>query len=144
MKRKTFALQWDLKWNQASSLHKLINMLSNKKKREEKKSDYSRMMKKVPPTTEKSERHCRRKTFSRSRGMPNEFFRLWPWLPTNKFYCSADGNYEVTLITKANVYHNGLVNWVPPAVYKSSCSIDVEVQHNSFPQIEFATVYNRL
>lgn len=46
-----------------------------------------------------------------------------------KFYCSADGNYEVTLITKANVYHNGLVNWVPPAVYKSSCSIDVEVQH---------------
>lgn len=46
------------------------------------------------------------------------------------FYCSADGNYEVTLITKANVYHNGLVNWVPPAVYKSSCSIDVEVEHN--------------
>lgn len=46
-----------------------------------------------------------------------------------KFHCSADGNYEVTLITKANVYHNGLVNWVPPAVYKSSCSIDVEVQH---------------
>jgi hypothetical protein len=42
------------------------------------------------------------------------------------FYYSADGNYEVTLITKANVYHNGLVNWVPPAVYKSSCSIDVE------------------
>lgn len=83
--------------------------------------------------------------FSRSRGMPNEFFWLWPWLPTNKFYCSADGNYEVTLITKANVYHNGLVNWVPPAVYKSSCSIDVEVQHYSFPQIEFATVaYNRL
>jgi hypothetical protein len=41
---------------------------------------------------------------------------------------SADGNYEVTLITKANVYHNGLVNWVPPAVYKSSCSIDVEVR----------------
>lgn len=29
--------------------------------------------------------------------------------------CSADGNYEVTLITKANVYSNGLVNWVPPA-----------------------------
>lgn len=143
MKRKTFAMQWKLKWNQASSLHKLINMLSNEKKREEKKSDYSRMMKKVP-TTEKKARDIAGEKFSRSRGMPNEFSWLWPWLSTNKFYCSADGNYEVTLITKANVYHNGLVNWVPPAVYKSSCSIDVEVQHNSFPQIEFATVYNRL
>ncbi|CAH0554069.1 unnamed protein product [Brassicogethes aeneus] len=40
--------------------------------------------------------------------------------------CSADGNYEVTLMTKATVYYNGLVVWQPPAVYKSSCSIDVE------------------
>lgn len=42
------------------------------------------------------------------------------------FYYSADGNYEVTLMTKATVYHNGLVVWQPPAVYKSSCAIDVE------------------
>lgn len=40
--------------------------------------------------------------------------------------CSADGNYEVTLMTKATVYCTGLVLWQPPAVYKSSCSIDVE------------------
>ncbi|KAH0560629.1 D-arabinose 1-dehydrogenase (NAD(P)(+)) [Cotesia glomerata] len=40
--------------------------------------------------------------------------------------CSADGNYEVTLMTKATVYYSGLVVWQPPAVYKSSCSIDVE------------------
>lgn len=40
--------------------------------------------------------------------------------------CSADGNYEVTLMTKATVYYNGLVVWQPPAVYKSSCAIDVE------------------
>lgn len=33
------------------------------------------------------------------------------------FYCSADGNYEVTLITKANVYYNGLVDWKPPSIY---------------------------
>lgn len=39
---------------------------------------------------------------------------------------SADGNYEVTLMTKATVYYSGLVLWQPPAVYKSSCSIDVE------------------
>uniref|UniRef100_A0A1A9ZZ60 Neurotransmitter-gated ion-channel ligand-binding domain-containing protein n=1 Tax=Glossina pallidipes TaxID=7398 RepID=A0A1A9ZZ60_GLOPL len=38
----------------------------------------------------------------------------------------ADGHYEVTLMTKATVHNNGLVIWQPPAVYKSSCSIDVE------------------
>lgn len=43
----------------------------------------------------------------------------------NVFF-SADGHYEVTLMTKAVVFSNGLVIWQPPAVYKSSCSIDVE------------------
>lgn len=44
------------------------------------------------------------------------------------YHCvhSADGNYEVTLMTKATVYYTGLVVWQPPAVYKSSCAIDVE------------------
>lgn len=42
------------------------------------------------------------------------------------YVCSADGNFEVTLSTKATVYHNGLVEWKPPAIYKSSCEIDVE------------------
>lgn len=41
-------------------------------------------------------------------------------------YCSADGNYEVTLMTKALVYHSGEVVWKPPAMYKSTCEIDVE------------------
>lgn len=44
----------------------------------------------------------------------------------NCHFCSADGHYEVTLMTKATVHSNGLVIWQPPAVYKSSCSIDVE------------------
>lgn len=39
---------------------------------------------------------------------------------------SADGNFEVTLATKATIYHEGLVEWKPPAIYKSSCEIDVE------------------
>jgi hypothetical protein len=39
---------------------------------------------------------------------------------------SADGNFEVTLATKATIYHQGLVEWKPPAIYKSSCEIDVE------------------
>lgn len=41
-------------------------------------------------------------------------------------FFSADGSYEVTIKTKATVYYTGLVMWQPPAVYKSSCSIDVE------------------
>ena len=41
------------------------------------------------------------------------------------FY-SADGNFEVTLATKATLWYNGLVEWKPPAIYKSSCEIDVE------------------
>ena len=29
-------------------------------------------------------------------------------------------------MTKATVYHTGRVVWEPPAIYKSSCTIDVE------------------
>ena len=40
--------------------------------------------------------------------------------------CSADGKYEVTLMTKATLRHTGEVFWKPPAIYKSSCKINVE------------------
>lgn len=40
--------------------------------------------------------------------------------------CSADGNYEVTIMTKAILHHTGKVVWKPPAIYKSFCEIDVE------------------
>lgn len=40
--------------------------------------------------------------------------------------CSADGNFEVTLATKATLNYTGQVEWRPPAIYKSSCEIDVE------------------
>lgn len=39
---------------------------------------------------------------------------------------SADGNYEVTIMTKAILHHSGKVIWKPPAIYKSFCEIDVE------------------
>lgn len=29
-------------------------------------------------------------------------------------------------MTKATVYYNGAIVWQPPAIYKSSCAIDVE------------------
>ena len=41
-------------------------------------------------------------------------------------YFSADGEFVVTLLTKAAVYHNGTIVWEPPAIYKSYCPINVE------------------
>ncbi|XP_047476163.1 acetylcholine receptor subunit alpha-like [Penaeus chinensis] len=48
------------------------------------------------------------------------------WRPDIVLYNNADGNFEVTLATKATLHHDGLVEWKPPAIYKSSCEIDVE------------------
>ena len=48
----------------------------------------------------------------------------------NFFNCdnifSADGNFEVTLATKVTLFHTGFVHWKPPAIYHSSCEMDVE------------------
>ncbi|XP_013406864.1 acetylcholine receptor subunit alpha-like 1 [Lingula anatina] len=48
------------------------------------------------------------------------------WLPDVVLYNNADGNYEVTLMTKATVHPTGKVQWEPPAIYKSACPINVE------------------
>lgn len=40
-------------------------------------------------------------------------------------HCSADGEYVVTTMTKAVLRHTGKVLWTPPAIFKSSCEIDV-------------------
>ncbi|KAL0967083.1 hypothetical protein UPYG_G00247580 [Umbra pygmaea] len=47
------------------------------------------------------------------------------WVPDIVLYNNADGEFAVTHMTKAHLFHNGRVRWVPPAIYKSSCSIDV-------------------
>ena len=36
----------------------------------------------------------------------------------NSMVFSADGNYQVTIMTKAKLTYNGSVEWAPPAVYK--------------------------
>lgn len=41
-------------------------------------------------------------------------------------FLSADGHFEVQLLTKATLLHTGLIIWEPPAIYKSACIMDVE------------------
>uniref|UniRef100_A0A9J2P975 Uncharacterized protein n=1 Tax=Ascaris lumbricoides TaxID=6252 RepID=A0A9J2P975_ASCLU len=48
------------------------------------------------------------------------------WVPDIVLFNNADGNYEVSFRSNVNVESNGDVMWVPPAIYKSSCRIDVE------------------
>ncbi|CAG2115990.1 unnamed protein product, partial [Medioppia subpectinata] len=48
------------------------------------------------------------------------------WRPDIVLYNNADGNFEVTLATKAVLDSKGRIQWKPPAIYKSSCEIDVE------------------
>uniref|UniRef100_A0A4W5KQA8 Cholinergic receptor nicotinic alpha 4 subunit n=1 Tax=Hucho hucho TaxID=62062 RepID=A0A4W5KQA8_9TELE len=47
------------------------------------------------------------------------------WRPDIVLYNNADGDFSVTHLTKAHLFHTGRIKWVPPAIYKSSCSIDV-------------------
>ncbi|KAL5004966.1 hypothetical protein ScPMuIL_018422 [Solemya velum] len=48
------------------------------------------------------------------------------WRPDIVLYNNADGSFVVTLLTKATVHYNGKIVWLPPAIYKSYCPIDVE------------------
>ncbi|XP_066503293.1 neuronal acetylcholine receptor subunit alpha-4b [Hoplias malabaricus] len=47
------------------------------------------------------------------------------WRPDIVLYNNADGDFAVTHLTKAQLFHDGRIKWKPPAIYKSSCSIDV-------------------
>ncbi len=48
------------------------------------------------------------------------------WRPDIVLFNNADGNYEVQYDANCLVYPSGLVMWVPPAIYQSSCVIDVK------------------
>uniref|UniRef100_A0A8D0YKA4 Neuronal acetylcholine receptor subunit beta-4 n=2 Tax=Sus scrofa TaxID=9823 RepID=A0A8D0YKA4_PIG len=54
------------------------------------------------------------------------------WLPDIVLYNNADGTYEVSLYTNVLVRSNGSILWLPPAIYKSACKI--EVKHFPFDQ----------
>ncbi|VDD88390.1 unnamed protein product [Enterobius vermicularis] len=48
------------------------------------------------------------------------------WLPDIVLFNNADGNYEVSFKPNVVIEYTGQMLWVPPAIYKSSCIIDVE------------------
>jgi len=48
------------------------------------------------------------------------------WIPDIVLYNNADGDYTVSIFTKATLTFHGLVIWTPPAIYKSQCDITVE------------------
>ena len=47
------------------------------------------------------------------------------WKPDLVLYNTAMGDFQVQQSTKAVVEYDGSVLWMPPAILKSSCSIDV-------------------
>ncbi|XP_015907670.1 acetylcholine receptor subunit beta-like 1 [Parasteatoda tepidariorum] len=47
------------------------------------------------------------------------------WKPDIVLFNNADGNYEVRYKSNVLIYPEGQVMWVPPAIYQSSCTIDV-------------------
>lgn len=52
-------------------------------------------------------------------------FSLFLFSLSSKIIRSADGEYVVTTLTKAILTYTGKVLWNPPAIFKSSCEIDV-------------------
>ncbi|VDM24905.1 unnamed protein product [Hydatigera taeniaeformis] len=48
------------------------------------------------------------------------------WRPDIVLYNNVDGKYEITTLIRAEVFFNGTVRWMPPALYLSACRIDME------------------
>ena len=47
---------------------------------------------------------------------------------------SADGSYEVKLLTKAVVYYTGDIYWQPPAIYKGRINLTFAALDDIWPQ----------
>ncbi|XP_077427611.1 neuronal acetylcholine receptor subunit beta-2 isoform X1 [Vanacampus margaritifer] len=48
------------------------------------------------------------------------------WLPDIVLYNNADGVYEVSFYCNTVVSNTGDIVWLPPAIYKSACAIEVQ------------------
>ncbi|KAH9394411.1 Acetylcholine receptor subunit beta-like 1, partial [Tyrophagus putrescentiae] len=47
------------------------------------------------------------------------------WKPDLVLFNNADGNYEVRFKSNTLLYPAGTITWLPPAIFQSSCQIDV-------------------
>uniref|UniRef100_A0A8C8DKB7 Acetylcholine receptor subunit beta n=1 Tax=Oryzias sinensis TaxID=183150 RepID=A0A8C8DKB7_9TELE len=47
------------------------------------------------------------------------------WRPDIYLINNNDGHFDVALYVNVLVYSDGTINWLPPAIYRSACSIDV-------------------
>ncbi|CAG5113555.1 Oidioi.mRNA.OKI2018_I69.chr2.g7649.t1.cds [Oikopleura dioica] len=48
------------------------------------------------------------------------------WKPGTVFYNNKDGVFETKFKTKLKLYNTGYISWMPPALYKSTCSLNVK------------------
>lgn len=47
------------------------------------------------------------------------------WRPDIVLFNNADGNYEARFKSNVLIYHDSRVEWIPPAIFQSTCRIDV-------------------
>ncbi|XP_062576494.1 acetylcholine receptor subunit beta-like 1 [Saccostrea cucullata] len=48
------------------------------------------------------------------------------WRPDIVLFNNADGKYQVSYESNVVMNYDGLIYWIPPAIYRSSCDIDVK------------------
>ncbi|XP_014662724.1 PREDICTED: acetylcholine receptor subunit beta-like 1 [Priapulus caudatus] len=48
------------------------------------------------------------------------------WLPDIVLLNNADGVYEVSERVRVLIYSDGMVEWIPPVIYQTSCKINVQ------------------
>lgn len=47
------------------------------------------------------------------------------WRPDIVLFNNADGNYEARYKSNVLIHHDSMVEWIPPAIFQSTCKIDV-------------------
>lgn len=52
-------------------------------------------------------------------------YRLFRWSASNLYLCSIDGKFDVAYYANVLISHNGGMYWLPPAIYRSTCAIEI-------------------